>query len=120
VLMLVDGAIAVSQIADTMFQPNERVIDLIRWAASKGIVDFPEGEVAEVVVEGQMGRYVKCPKFDGDPSKISTGDAQVIQLCDGTKTTEEIAQEIGVPHSKVIEVIARNRKHGLKMIGKTV
>ncbi|MFW9846487.1 MAG: hypothetical protein ACFFD6_07055 [Candidatus Thorarchaeota archaeon] len=122
VLMLVDGNVSVAQIADSMFQPNERVIDLLRWAASKGIVEVPvsEEEVSEGEPEAALGRFVKCPKFVGDLSKVKGNDRDLLKLCDGTRTTEEIAEQTGNPHSKVIQVIARNKKFGIKMIGKTV
>ncbi|MHA2140980.1 MAG: hypothetical protein ACXADC_17230 [Candidatus Thorarchaeota archaeon] len=120
VLMLVDGTVSVAHIADSMFQPNERVVDLIKWAASKGIVDVPLSEETEVVSEDAIGRFVNCPKFVGDLSKIKGGDIDIMRLCDGTKTTEEIAKATGVQNSKVIQVIARNKKFGIKMIGKTV
>jgi hypothetical protein len=121
VLMLVDGAVSVAQIADSMFQPNERVVDLIKWAASKGIVEAPLcDEMTEVDSEATMGRFVKCPKFMGDLSKIKGKDIEILRLCDGKKTTEEIAESAGVQNSQVIQIIARNKKHGIKMIGKTV
>ncbi|MHA2119027.1 MAG: helix-turn-helix domain-containing protein [Candidatus Thorarchaeota archaeon] len=119
VLMLVDGALSVAQIADSMFQPNERVMDLIKWAASKGIVEAPLcNEKADS--EPTMGRFVKCPKFIGDLSKIKGKDIEILKLCDGKKTTEEIAETAGFQKSQVIQIIARNKKHGIKMIGKTV
>ena len=121
VLMLVDGALSVAQIADSMFQSNERVVELIKWAASKGIVEAPlSDEKVEVVSEPTMGRFVKCPRFVGDLSKIKGSDIEILRFCDGTKTTEGIAEIAGVQNSKVIQIIARNKKHGIKMIGKTV
>jgi hypothetical protein len=121
VLMLVDGVVSVVEIADSMFQPNERVIDLLKWAASKRIVEAPLCDEEDVVAsEAKMGRFVKCPKFVGDMSKIKGGDIEIVRLCDGTKTTEEIAEAAGIQNAKVIQIIARNKKFGIKMIGKTV
>jgi hypothetical protein len=120
VLMLVDGSLSVAQVADSMFQPNERVIDLLKWAASKGIVGVPLCEEPVAVSEVTMGRFVKCPKFIGDLSKIDGRDIEILRICDGTKTTEEIAQTAGVQNSKIIQIIARNKKYGIKMIGKTI
>jgi hypothetical protein len=121
VLMLVDNTVTVAEIADSMFQPNERVTELIKWAASKGIVEAPlcdEGTVA--ISEDTMGRFVKCPKFLGDLSKIQNGDIEILRLCDGSRTTEEIAGILGIQNSNVIQTIAGNKKFGIKMIGKTV
>jgi hypothetical protein len=120
VLMLVDGSNSVSQISDLMFQSTERVIELLRWAASKWIVDLPEEEEGPEVPEVPMGRLVKCPRFEGDLSKLKSNDLEVLRLCIGTRTTQEIAELAGIPHPRVVEVIARNKKQGIKMIGKTI
>jgi hypothetical protein len=121
VLMLVDGSVTVAEIADSMFQPNERVIELIKWAASKEIVEAPLCDEEIVAVsEDTMGRFVKCPKFTGDLSKIKGEDIEILRLCDGNRTTEEIAELLGIQNSKVIQVMARNKKFGIKMIGKTI
>ncbi|MFX1262051.1 MAG: hypothetical protein ACFFAZ_08195 [Promethearchaeota archaeon] len=121
VLMLVDSTVTIAEIADSMFQPNERVAELIKWAASKGIVEAPlctEGTVA--ASEDTIGRFVKCPKFLGSLSKIQDGDVEILRLCDGSRTTEEIAEKLGIQHTNVIQSIARNKKFGIKMIGKTI
>ncbi|MFW9799315.1 MAG: hypothetical protein ACFFD9_02685 [Candidatus Thorarchaeota archaeon] len=120
VLMLVDGTMSVSQIADSMFQSNERVIELLKWAASKWIVDVPEAKEEVPTSESTIGKLVKCPRFEGDLSKVKSGEVEVLRLCNGTRTTEEIAELARIPHHKVVETIARNKKHGIKMIGKTV
>ena len=60
------------------------------------------------------------PKFEGDLSKVKGGDVEVIKLCDGKKTPEQIAAALGIPEPKVVQVLAMYRKHGLRMIGKTL
>jgi len=123
VLMLVDGTNSVEEIADSMFQPNNRVIELLKWGASKSIIEVPqveESEEATAAATSKMGRYVKCPQFEGDMSKVVGGDQSIIRLCDGTRTTEQIAEELKVPLPKVVQVVAKYRKHGLKVIGKTL
>ena len=123
VLMLVDGNISVEKIADSMFQPNERVIELLKWGASKGIISVPQispDEVSKSESKGTMGRYVKCPHYDGDMSKVASEDHTIIRLCDGTRTTEQIAEELKLPLPKIVQTVARYRKYGLKVIGKTI
>jgi hypothetical protein len=123
VLMLVDGNNSAEQIADSMFQPNNRVIELLKWGASKGIIDVPhveEGDEAAAVSTSAMGRYVKCPRFEGDMSKVAAGDQSIINMCDGTHTTEQIAEALKLPLPKVVQTVAKYRKHGLKVIGRTL
>ncbi len=120
VLMLVNGALSVEQIADSMFQSTDRVIELLKWAAAKSIVDVPAAEKGVVVDEAKMGRFVKCPKFEGDISKIKGSDISVIELCDGKKTSDEIATALDIPAPKVIQILAKYRKQGMKMIGKSI
>ena len=45
---------------------------------------------------------------------------QIIRMCDGTRTTEQIAEALKVPLPKVVQTVAKYRKHGLKIIGKTI
>jgi len=122
VLMLVDGNIPVEKIADSMFQSVERVIDFLKWSATRGIIEVPiVDESPQFVPAGaSFGKYVKCPKFDGDHSKVLDEDVQVIRLCDGKLTPEQIAEKTNLPIPRVVQTIAKYRKAGLKMIGKTI
>ena len=125
VLMLVNGINSVENIADSMFQPTDRVIGLLKWGATRGIIDVPrivEGseEAATASAGGTMGKYVKCPKFEGDLSKVSGDDMAIIRLCDGKQTQEQIAEATSLPLHKVLQTLAKYRKSGLKMIGRTI
>jgi hypothetical protein len=122
VLMLVDGNRTVTQIAESMFQPNERVASFLKWAASKGVITVPESKEKppEEKPTLSMGRFVKCPLFEGDLSKVKSEDMQILMLCDGSRTSEEIASATDNPPAKVIQVLAQYRRLGLKMIGKTL
>jgi hypothetical protein len=124
VLMLVDGSLDVAGIADTMFQPNERVIECLKWTASKGIIDVPvvekttDASTSATASSPSMGRFVKCPKFIGEEEKVPVADVDVLKLCNGSRTTDEVAQMAGVPSPQVIALLAKHRKV-VKMIGKT-
>jgi hypothetical protein len=123
VLMLVDGSISVEKIADSMFQPNNRVIELLKWGASKGIVAVPQvsaGDEVKAEVQSSMGRYIKCPRFEGDIGKVTSEDLNIIRMCDGSRTTEQIAEELKLPSPRIVQTIAKYRKYGLKLIGKTI
>jgi hypothetical protein len=123
VLMLVDGSMDIAGIADTMFQPNERITECLKWAASKGIIDVPVAEktsetTSTAASSSSMGRFVKCPKFIGDDQKVPAADVEILKLCNGSRTTEEIAKMAGVPRPQVIALLAKHRKV-VDMIGKT-
>jgi len=125
VLMLVDGFNNITNIADSMFQPTDRVIDLLKWSATRGIIIAPrvvEGSVEQTEFRstGSMGKYVKCPKYEGDFDKVSGDDIGIIRLCDGMKTPEQIAEATSLPMPKVLQTLAKYRKSGLKMIGRTI
>ncbi|MFX1483822.1 MAG: hypothetical protein ACFFCP_11620 [Promethearchaeota archaeon] len=123
VLMLVNGSNSVEKIADSMFQPNTRVIELLKWGASKRIIDVPRAVMeaaSDSTAPETMGKYVKCPRFEGDLSKVANSDQSIIRMCDGNKTAEQIAEELTLPLPKVIQTIAKYRKYGLKVIGKTL
>jgi len=124
VLMLVDGSNNVEHIADSMFQSTDRVIDLLKWGATRNIVVAPRFEKGSEddrsSDSGAIGRYVKCPKFEGDLSKVSGDDVSIIRLCDGKQTQEQIAEATGLPIPRVVQTLAKYRKLGLKMIGRTI
>ena len=67
-----------------------------------------------------MGKYVKCPKFDGDIEKVLGDDMAIIRLCDGMKTPEQIAESTSLPMPRILQTLAKYRKSGLKMIGRTI
>lgn len=119
VLMLVDNRTSVEDIADAMLQPHERIMELLRWAATKRIIDLPRAERTEGA-DRTLGRFVKCPHYKGNESKVDSDDRNIISLCDGTHTPEQIAEMTEEPLNKVIRVIAKYRKEGLVMIGKTL
>ncbi|MHA1637075.1 MAG: hypothetical protein ACTSUO_05780 [Candidatus Thorarchaeota archaeon] len=119
-LMLVDGKADVTTIADFMFQPTERVSDFLKWAAMHEIVDVPviKTTAETKATPGKVGKFVKCPKFTGEDSKVSGDDWKLLSLCNGSRTTETIADSAGVLHSVVIKILAKYRKE-IKMIGKS-
>ncbi len=122
VLMLVDGILSVEKIADSMFQPTERVVNLLKWAAVRKIIEVPvhKAESEAETSKTTMGRFIKCPKYEGPLDKVQAPDIEIVRLCDGTKTPEQIAEITGIPHPKVIQTLARYRKYGMKMIGRTI
>ena len=125
VLMLVDGHNKVENIADSMFQPTDRVIDLLKWSATRQIIIVPRAEertskdtAASAI--SSMGRYVKCPKFEGDLSLVAGEDLAIIRLCNGQQTQEQIAEVTNLPAARVLQTLAKYRSSGLKMIGRTI
>ena len=131
VLMLINGNNSVTEIADSMFQPIERISEMLKWAASRKIVILPvaevKGEVKEEGIEAEgataptpsSGGFVKCPRFMGDISKIKGEDREVLQHCNGKNTTDEISEASGLSTAKVMSVLGRYRKE-IKMIGKPI
>ena len=53
-------------------------------------------------------------------NKVDESHIPIIQLCDGNKTTDEIAKAAGVSESKVIQLLAKYMKDGIKIIGKSI
>ena len=66
-----------------------------------------------------MGKFVKCPKFTGDESKVSADDMEILKLCNGSRTDAEIAAKLGISKADVIKILAKYRKV-VQMIGKTI
>jgi hypothetical protein len=120
VLMLIDG---------TMFQPTELIAEMLKWAASKKIVDLPIVETKAVEGEAEDGaeepvshptiRFIKCPKFTGDLTKVKAEDHGILQHCNGKNSTDDVAEASGLSTAKVMAVLGRYRKE-IKMIGKSI
>jgi hypothetical protein len=128
VLMLIDGTLSLTAIADSMFQPTERISEMLKWAASKKIIDLPvskekvttteAGVEADDSAPSSTGRFVKCPQFTGDITKTKGEDREVLQHCNGKNTTSDVAEASGLSSPKVMAVLGRFRKE-IKMIGKS-
>ncbi len=116
VLLMVDDKRTVFRIAETLAKGVTHIIEVVKWCVAKGIlrVDCPE--------EKAPGKkeIVEMPFFEGEISKAKKEHRPVLELCDGTRTLQDIAQELNIPYFKALQSIIPYRGKSLKIIMRDV
>ncbi len=102
VLMLVDNKKTISTISELVFQPADRVIEILKWAEENEIVTIPVVEIPE-----KEHVLADCPMFEGELRKVKKDDRLILAQCDGTKPAKAIAEELKIPYPLVLSVIAK-------------
>ena len=112
VLLVVDEKKTVFKIAEAIARPVEKVLDIVRWCVDEGILD---AECPEEQDTGQK-ELVEMPLFEGDIGKAKKDHRAVLQLCDGTRTLNEISTELGIPYFQALQSVVPYRGKTLKFI----
>lgn len=114
ILFMVDEERTVFKIAENLGRQVERVIEVIKHCVSKHIVNV------ECPKEQESGKLeiVELPLFEGDVGKAKKEHRAVLELCDGTKTVHEIAEELGILYFNALQSIVPYRGKQIKFIRK--
>lgn len=85
---------------------------LVNWCGDVSIFSDFIPEVDRILMEGRISETVKKPKIKSKLTRtmvrigfISEEEFKVGELCDGKRTGESIANELGLPIENVIEAI---------------
>jgi len=115
ILLMVDEKLTVVKIADALSKRIERVLEVAQWCLQKGVVDVecPEEQ------EASAKEIIELPLFEGSIKKAKKNHRDVLELCDGTRTVHEIAEELGMLYFNALQCIVPYRGKSLKMIRKT-
>jgi len=115
ILLMVDEKRTVVTIADVLSKRVEHVLEITQWCLQKGAVDVecPEDQ------ETSAKEIVELPLFEGKIKKAKKNHRDVLELCDGTRTVHEIAEELGMLYFNALQCIVPYRGKSLKMIRKT-
>lgn len=116
VLFMVDEERTVFKIAENLGRPVERVIEVVKFCVSKHItnVECPEEQ------EPGHREIVELPLYKGDLQKAKKEHRDVLELCDGTRTVHEIADELDILYFKALQSIVPYRGKQLKFIKKDI
>ena len=115
VLLMVDEKRTVIRIADTLSKRVEQVLEVAQWCLQRGVIDAECPDVQEASAK----EIVELPLFEGKIKKAKKKHRDVLELCDGTRTVHEIAEELGMLYFNALQCIVPYRGKGLKMIRKT-
>jgi hypothetical protein len=112
ILLVVDEKLTVYNIAEHLSRPVEKTIEIISWCVSKKIlrVECPE------VQEPSTKEIIELPLFEGNIDKVKKNHRSIIELCDGQRTLQEIATEVGIPYFEALQSILPYRGKTLKII----
>ena len=112
ILLIVDEKMTVYKLADQLSRPVERVIEIVSWCTSRNIlwVECPEEQ------EPAQKEIIELPLFEGDINKTKKQHRAVLELCDGKRTLQEIATELGIPYFEALQCVVPYRGKTVKFI----
>lgn len=112
VLLMIDEKMTIYKIAGSLTKPVERVLDVVKWCLAEKIVDVdcPDPDVT------RQKEILEIPHFEGNIEKAKKEHRSVLILCDGTRTLQEIATELGMQYFQVLQSILPYRGKTLKMV----
>ncbi len=112
VLLMVDQKRTVYKIAETLARSVDKIAGIIRWCVSQRIVEL---ECPDVQESGPRV-IVEVPLFDGDIGKVKKEHRRVLELCDGTMTLNEIADELGIQYFKALQSVLPYKGRGFRFV----
>ncbi|MHA2080613.1 MAG: hypothetical protein ACW99H_05655 [Candidatus Thorarchaeota archaeon] len=112
ILLIVDEKLTVYRLADHLARPLEKVIEIIEWCVSREVlwVECPEEQ------EPSQKEIIELPLFEGKIDKTKKKHRPVLELCDGRKTLQEIATELGIPYFEALQSVVPYRGKTVRFI----
>jgi predicted regulator of Ras-like GTPase activity (Roadblock/LC7/MglB family) len=109
ILLIVDEKMTVYKLAEHLSRPVEKVIEIVTWCVSREVlwVECPEEQ------EPSQKSIIELPLFEGNIDKVKKNHRAVLELCDGKRTLQEIATELGILYFEALQCVIPYR-------GKTV
>ena len=112
ILLVIDEKMTVYNIAEHLARPVDKVIMIVAWCVSHDIlwVECPEEQ------EPSQKVIIELPLFEGDLSKAKKQHRAVLELCNGKRTLQEIATELGILYFDALQCIIPYRGKTVKFI----
>ncbi|MFW9962603.1 MAG: hypothetical protein ACFFCX_03525 [Candidatus Sifarchaeia archaeon] len=112
VLLVVDEKMTVYKLAEHLARPVDKITEIVKWCVSRKIlwVDCPEEQ------EPSQKEIIELPLFEGNIEKIKKKHRPVLELCDGKRTLQEIATELGIPYFEALQMIVPYRGKSVRFI----
>ena len=112
ILLIVDEKMTVYKLAEHLSRPVEKVIEIITWCVTNNIVSLECPDVQEPAQK----EIIELPLFEGNIDKVKKNHRAVIELCNGKRTLQEIATEVGIPYFEALQTILPYRGKTLRII----
>ncbi|MFW9788467.1 MAG: hypothetical protein ACFFE2_07875 [Candidatus Thorarchaeota archaeon] len=112
VLLIVDEKMTVYKIAEQLARPVEKIIEIVKWCVSNSVlrIECPEEQ------ELSQKEIIELPLFEGKIDKMKKKHRPVLELCDGKRTLQEIATELGIPYFEALQCVVPYRGKEVKFI----
>ncbi len=112
VLLMVDNTRTVYKISDALDRHIDDIIEIVKWCVSRRIVDVecPEEQ------ESGPRKIIEVPLFEGDIGKVKKKHRPVLERCDGTRTLNDIADELGLKYFDALQATLPYKGKELKFI----
>ena len=112
ILLIVDEKMTVYKLAEHLARPVEKIIEIVEWCVSRKIFRV---ECPELQKTGQK-EIIELPLFEGKIDKAKKKHRPVLELCDGKRTMQEIATELGIPYFEALQSVVPYRGKTVKFI----
>jgi len=112
VLLMVDEERTIFQIAELLDRQVDRIIPLVEWLVPKQVVSV------QCPSEQETGtrEIVECPVFNDDIGKAKREHREILELCNGHRTVQEIAEELNLQYFQVLQAIVPYRGKSVKFV----
>jgi hypothetical protein len=112
ILLTIDEKMTVYKIAEQLAKPVEKVLEAVTWCVSKRIVDVecPDEQDTE------QKELIEMPLFEGKINKAKKQHRAVLELCDGTRSLQQIANVLGIPYFDALQCTIPYRGKSLRFI----
>ncbi|MFW9799311.1 MAG: hypothetical protein ACFFD9_02665 [Candidatus Thorarchaeota archaeon] len=114
VLLMVDEKRTAFKISESLGRRTEQVFDVIKWCVRKQIVSI---ECPEEQEAGDI-EIVELPLFEGDLNKVKNEHRELLAMCNGERTLQEISKLLDIPYFKALQSIIPYRGKTLTFIRK--
>jgi predicted regulator of Ras-like GTPase activity (Roadblock/LC7/MglB family) len=112
ILLIIDEKMTVYKLAEHLARPVEKVIEIVEWCVSREVlwVECPEEQ------ESAQKEIIELPLFEGKIDKAKKKHRPVLELCDGRRTLQEIATELGIPNFEALQCVVPYRGKTVRFI----
>ncbi|MHA2425984.1 MAG: hypothetical protein ACXAEF_14430 [Candidatus Thorarchaeota archaeon] len=112
--LMVDGKRTVYKMADSLGRSVEASIEAVKWCVANHIMRVECPEEQELGVR----EIIELPLFEGDLKKAKKEHRSVLELCDGNKHLQEIADILNIQYFQALQSVVPYRGKMVRFIRK--
>jgi len=112
ILLTIDEKMTVYKIAEQLAKPVEQILEAVTWCVNNGITDVecPDEQ------DPEQKELIEMPLFEGNIKKAKKQHRAVLELCNGTRSLQQIATVLGIPYFDALQCTIPYRGKTLQFI----